>query len=671
MEILLYGVVGDPCDGLDAVSLVNAIGQASDDISVRINSLGGLVFDGFAVFNALKQSPKSVTVHIDGIAGSIASIIAMAGDRIIMAENAVMMIHKPSDGTYGVATELRATADRLDMLQSQLVNIYADRTGMTPEELSPLLDAETWMTAQEALAMHFIDEIAGAATATNMLDASKFGFRKVPEHPLIAKATSPAPAATLQNPENIMDPTIDPVTGLPIAAPIVTPPPPTPAITLDQPVNVGDAVAAALTAERSRISTIRNEVSRARLAPTLADTLINDGVSVDAARARIVDAIADGQHTITNIAPASIPAEQFRARADAMSLAIAHRANPRNELTEEARSFAGRRLVVLARDFLGATGVNTSNMGDVEVAQQVFRNRGPMNAGQNTTGDFPSLLANTVGRTLRRSYELAPQTFRSFCRQSSVPDFRPVSRVALSDISAMAQVAQGAEYTYATVGDSAETYTVGKWGQIISLTWETIINDDLSAFDRLPMAMGQEAAQVEGDLVYAILTSNPVMADTIALFHASHANLAGTGTAISIASLTAGRVAMRTQKGPKGRFLNITPATIVVGPLKEGEANQFTSANYVATKNSDINPEYNRNLSVTVDPRITDLSWFLASDPNAQPIDTIEYAYLAGHEGLQTEQRQGFEVDGVDIKARLVIGAKAIDYRGLYKNPGA
>jgi hypothetical protein len=74
---------------------------------------------------------------------------------------------------------------------------------------------------------------------------------------------------------------------------------------------------------------------------------------------------------------------------------------------------------------------------------------------------------------------------------------------------------------------------------------------------------------------------------------------------------------------------------------------------------------------VTVEPRITDLSWFLASDPNAQPIDTIEYAYLAGAEGLMIEQRQGFEVDGVDIKARLVFGAKAIDYRGLYKNPGA
>ncbi len=169
-------------------------------------------------------------------------------------------------------------------------------------------------------------------------------------------------------------------------------------------------------------------------------------------------------------------------------------------------------------------------------------------------------MANTVARTLRRGYELAPRTFASFCRQSSVPDFREVSRVALSDISAMQQVAEGAEYQYATVGDSAEKYTVGKWGQIISLTWETIINDDLSAFDRIPQAMGQEAAQVEGDVVYAILLSNPLMSDGVPLFHANHGNLAAAGSNIGIDSLQAGRTAMRTQRAPKGRFTSATPA---------------------------------------------------------------------------------------------------------------
>ena len=668
MEILIYGVVGDSCDGLDAAWVVDRVNHASDDITVRINSLGGLVFDGFAIFNALKQSARRVTVHIDGVAGSIASIIAMAGDEIIMAENAVMMIHKPSDGTYGVATELRSTADRLDMLQAQLVNIYAQRTGMSADELNPLLDAETWLTAAEALDLKFIDQIAGASTATNMLDPTKFGFRKVPAHPLITNQVSP-PAPAAIPPENPMP---DPIAPAPNPTPAITPAPvlnPTPPAP-PAPVNVAEQVNAGIAAERARASTIRNEVSRARLDPSFGDTLVDEGVTIDTARQRIIDHIATNAPTITNYSPASIPLAQFQARADAMSSAIAHRANPRNQLIEGADAFAGRRLVVLARDFLESTGVSTRNMGDVQVAQAVFRYQQPRAAGQHTTADFPALMGNTVGRTLRRAYELAPQTFKPFVRPATVPDFRPVSRVALSDISKMQAVAEGAEYQYATVGDSSEQYVVGKWGQIISITWETIINDDLNAFDRIPMAMGQEAAQVESDVVWAILLSNPLMSDGKTLFHADHGNL-GAAADIDINSLQAGRTRMRTQKTANGRFLNNAPSYLIAGPLKEQKANQFTSSNYVATKNGDINPDYNRSLTPIIEGRIVDNSWFLSADPNSQSIDTIEAAHLAGHEGLQTEQRQGFVTDGVEIKGRLVFGAKAIDWRGMDKNPGA
>ena len=668
MEILIYGVVGDSCDGLEASWLVERISHAPDDISVRINSLGGLVFDGFAIFNALKQSPRRVTVHIDGVAGSIASIIAMAGDEIIMAENAVMMIHKPSDGTYGVATELRSTADRLDMLQAQLVNIYAQRTGMSADELNPLLDAETWLTAAEALDLKFIDQIASASTATNMLDPTKFGFRKVPAHPLITNQVSP-PAPAAIPPENPMP---DPIAPAPNPTPAITPAPvlnPTPPAP-PAPVNVADQVNAGIAAERARASTIRNEVSRARLDPAFGDTLVDEGVGIDVARQRIIDHIATNAPTITNYSPASIPLAQFQARADAMSSAIAHRANPRNQLIEGADAFAGRRLIVLARDFLESTGVSTRNMGDVQVAQAVFRYQQPRAAGQHTTADFPALMGNTVGRTLRRAYELAPQTFKPFVRPATVPDFREVSRVALSDISKMQAVAEGAEYQYATVGDSSEKYVVGKWGQIISITWETIINDDLNAFDRIPMAMGQEAAQVESDVVWAILLSNPLMSDGKTLFHADHGNL-GAAADIDINSLQAGRTRMRTQKTANGRFLNNAPSFLIAGPLKEQKANQYTSSNYVATKNGDINPDYNRSLTPIIEGRIVDNSWFLSADPNAQSIDTIEAAHLAGHEGLQTEQRQGFVTDGVEIKGRLVFGAKAIDWRGMDKNPGA
>lgn len=126
---------------------------------------------------------------------------------------------------------------------------------------------------------------------------------------------------------------------------------------------------------------------------------------------------------------------------------------------------------------------------------------------------------------------------------------------------------------------------------------------------------------------------------------------------------------MLKQKGPKGRVLNIRPSYLVVGPDKEYEANKYTSANFVAAKAIDINPAYNTSLEVIVEARITGNKWHLAAAPGM--VDTIEYAYLEGEEGLFTETRRGFEVDGLQIKARHVFAAKAIDWRGLYQNQGA
>ena len=125
---------------------------------------------------------------------------------------------------------------------------------------------------------------------------------------------------------------------------------------------------------------------------------------------------------------------------------------------------------------------------------------------------------------------------------------------------------------------------------------------------------------------------------------------------------------MRKQTGPKGRVLNLTPDFLIVGPDKEAEANKYTSASFVAAKASDINPNFNTSLEVIVEPRVSGNKWYLSAAPAR--VDTIEYAFLEGEDGLYTEQRQGFDVDGLEIKARMVFAAKAIDFRGMQYNPG-
>ena len=159
-EIWLYDQVGKDMwgEGIGAKDFraqLNGLGKVST-INLRINSPGGDVFDGFAIYNALAQHPARIVVDVDGLAASIASVIAMAGDEIRMASNSMMMIHDPQGVAVGNASEMMRTAALLDQIKGQLVDTYK-RTGMTATRLAALMQDETWMTASEAMAAGFCD----------------------------------------------------------------------------------------------------------------------------------------------------------------------------------------------------------------------------------------------------------------------------------------------------------------------------------------------------------------------------------------------------------------------------------------------------------------------------------------------------------------------------------
>jgi hypothetical protein len=369
--------------------------------------------------------------------------------------------------------------------------------------------------------------------------------------------------------------------------------------------------------------------------------------------------------------------DETEMRRAAIGDAIVLRANPNASFRGDAqrvaaaRQYRGMTLMDMARESIEAAGGSARSLSRREIAVMALNLDRDMQgrAGMSSTSDFPQILAGTVNRTLRTAYGIQPRTFTGWARESTAPDFREVARTQLSESAAFKQIKEGGEYKMITFGDSAEKYSLGKWGGIVALTWETLINDDLGAFDRIPLALAAEAAAIEGDIVYGILTGAAAMSDGLGLFDAGHGNLAGAASAITDLTLGDGRAAMRKQIGLKGRVLNLTPSFLIVGPDNEGAANKYTSASFVAAKAGDINPNFNTSLEVVVDPRIQGKAWHLSATPAL--VDTIEFAYLEGEQGLFTETRQGFEVDGLQIKARHVFGAKAIDWRGLYKNAGA
>lgn len=188
-EIYIYGdIVSSKWDETDvtAVDFKNELNQLGDvsEIDVHINSAGGNVFEGHAIYNMLKMHKAKVNIYVDALAASIASVIAMSGDTIFMHKNSFMMIHNSWIMTLGNSKDLRQTADLLDKTDQSSNNAYLDKaTNLSEEELKQLLEAETWLTADEALEKGLADEILGASEIAASISKDSYQmFKHVPEN---------------------------------------------------------------------------------------------------------------------------------------------------------------------------------------------------------------------------------------------------------------------------------------------------------------------------------------------------------------------------------------------------------------------------------------------------------------------------------------------------------
>jgi hypothetical protein len=363
------------------------------------------------------------------------------------------------------------------------------------------------------------------------------------------------------------------------------------------------------------------------------------------------------------------------------------------ELAAKSREFANYSLIDMARECLSMSGVQVKRLSNSEIAERALKGAMPetmrpreygdvsfFGGGAETTSDFPSILANVANKTLRQAYEAYPRTFQPFCRQVTAQDFKPINRVQLSDAPTLKKLNEKGEYTRANLSDTNQSYSLQTFGKITSITRKAIINDDLNAFTRVPGLLGVSAAQMESDTVWAVLTSNQVMGeDGLACFVAGHNNyFTGAGSALALGAaipptgLTQGRAKMRQQTAQNGTHLNLIPRFVLVPTVLETTLLQMIAPlNIASTDVTKVVPEWVRSTVPVVEPRLdanSTTGWYVVADP-AQ-IDTIEYCYLEGQTGVYIETRQGWEIDGVEIKCREDFAAAALDFRGLQFNAG-
>lgn len=667
-EVLIYEQIGKDFwdgSGVTAKGFVEDLAKLGDvdEISVRINSPGGSVADGIAIYNALKQHKAKVTTQVDAAAYSIASIIAMAGDSIVMAANAMMMIHDPWSIVAGNADDMRRAASILDINAGVLASTYAARTGKSVDEIRELMKAETWMTAQQAVEMGFADEAMEALPMAASFDLSR--FRNVPDAVLAMSARSDVP----NDPKEDLMPT--PATSA------------TPAdITAAQEQARKDALKAEQHRREQIRAAFRGHESNAEL---LAQCLDDMDCTAEVAGRRLLEHLARADKPT----PTGGPTPRVEAGADASEKflrgagqAIMARAGVLTGIdavkAREGNEFNGYSLPRLAEHALVLAGYNVRGLSNDGIARKIF--------ATHTSSDFPQLMSNVAGKVLRTAYDNFPNTWNLWAAAGQVSDFKVHPRIQIGAFNNLDTIPEGGEYTYGALAEDYENAQAVTKGKAIALTRQMLVNDDLGAFTRRAALMGRAAARSVNSDAYAYLTSGasnngPTVSDTGQYFNATavttaggHANLTGTGTAISVASLGVGRVAMRKQKDKSLRdTLNIQPAVLLVPVAKEDLARELLSSTTDPSQSNANKPNIYRNaFTVVSDPYLDGISataWYLFANP--ADIAAFEVVFLDGNQAPFMDDAVDFETDAMKFKVRLDYGIAPGDWRAGYKNVGA
>lgn len=422
----------------------------------------------------------------------------------------------------------------------------------------------------------------------------------------------------------------------------------------------------AVEVERKRVDGIKKALTVGEFDEKFERSLLDGDVSLERAREMILDKLAKDNEGSTVNVTAGEQDEKEEQRKGAVRALLSRHNGAKYKIEGDdnyGRQYRYYSLLDIVRDCAKRSGINVAGLSPMEVAKR----------GMHSTSDFPLLLADVSNKTLRDAYDEAPATWAPITRMVTEPNFKNINRNQFGDFPNLAQVTESGEYTKGTISEGREQYTIRRFGKIITMTRELVINDDLNAFSRLPEMMGRAARRLENDSLWNQITDNTLlMGDGLVLYVAGHSNLQ-TGAAISVASLGIMRAAMRNQTGLDGALLNLEPRYLIVPPELETIAQQFTRS-ITPEQGANVNP-FSGALQVITEPRIatgtggsTD-DWYFAASPGQ--VDILELARLQGEEGPMIETETDFDTDGVSMKVRHEIGFKTIDHRGLQKNPGS
>jgi hypothetical protein len=389
---------------------------------------------------------------------------------------------------------------------------------------------------------------------------------------------------------------------------------------------------------------------------------LNPAVTADSFRAQLLEHIA--KQTPARPQVTKEEADNRRENAEASILVRAgHKLE--GEAAKRAAVYRGFSLLDVARECVEASGFSTRGLGKLEIVQRAF----------HSTGDFPLILSSTANKALLNSFALAPATWERWCLRGSLSDFKSTPRVGMSESGVLASVPAGAEYPQYTITEKAENIQLANYGKIFAVTRQAIVNDDLSAFNRIPAQHARAWARTINQAAVKIILANAALSDGVTLYYATTHNNKSTITAATTvdtaaAVLRALVVLLRQQTDIDGTTrLGLQPRICLVTPTKEPYFAQAIFESGRASNNAPVDI-VKLGLTMLVEPELenSDLTGYgtnvtyLFADPADAPV--VEVAFLDGNAAPRLESEVDFDVDGMKFKVSGDVGAKAVDYRG-------
>ncbi|QJP14681.1 hypothetical protein G3545_14130 [Starkeya sp. ORNL1] len=480
------------------------------------------------------------------------------------------------------------------------------------------------------------------------------------------ESTDPSRASAHIEESDDMRRNVTPAT--PTVAPLAAPSPaPAPEVRAVPAAPAAPSIEDAVRAERARVAEITT-IGRAHgMADAAVTAAINAGTSIDAFRGIVLDDLA-ARSERTTIVNAHIgrSAENPEVRGPLLREALVARmqesSGQRSTPSDAARQYMGHSLSEMAAVAINARSMPRTARERIEVFERAF----------HTTSDFPIIFSGAINARLEARYVIAEPTYRRLARQQNFNDFRPHDVIRPGDFPTLLPLSQAGEIQYGTFGEKKESVIVVPYGIAINFTRQMLVNDNLGAIDEVISNQGTMVAQFEDTTFFAMKAVNSgagptLLEDSTAVFHTNHGNLAASVAAINVTSVSLGRAALRKQKSLGGQPIDQAPRILLVGPDKEGEAEQFT-APLQATQQSNVSI-FSGKLETVVSNKITGNAWELYVDPTFGA--NWQWGLLDGYTAPRIRVDEPFGIQGLAVSVEHDFGCGAVDFRRGYRNTGA